>query len=147
MLEQQREAAERKVHIVEENFHALQKRLKEALAQVQELGARLAVNEKAHDTHDGDLSATRDQIRDQAQRLHEAELEDNALRQRESYQERAAALARALAHADAEERRDRIRGRRHRMARAVHVSGPSGYRSAWRSSRAITTRWIWFVPS
>jgi hypothetical protein len=82
VLEQEREQAERKVRIVEENFHAVQKRLKEALARVRELEGELAVNEKVHDTHDGDLVAMREQIRDQSQRLHEAELENNAIRQR-----------------------------------------------------------------
>ncbi|HSJ51926.1 MAG TPA: hypothetical protein VLA90_11700 [Actinomycetota bacterium] len=87
-LEDQREAAERKVRIVEENFHAVQKRLKEALAQVQELETRLAVTEKDHDTNDRDLPAMHDQVRLQAQRLHEADLENNALRQRMALRQR-----------------------------------------------------------
>lgn len=83
-IEEQRQEAERRAAAVEENFRAVQKRLKEALAQVKELDARLSMNEAQNGTNDGEIAALRDQLRETSERLHKAELDNNALRERMS---------------------------------------------------------------
>jgi len=62
----------------------VQKRLKEALAHVKELEGRLAMNEAHNGTNDGELTALRDQLRETSERLHQAELDNNAIRERMS---------------------------------------------------------------
>jgi hypothetical protein len=81
-LEEQRVEAERRAQVVEENFVAVQKRLKDALAQVKELEGRLAANESQSSTNDGELAALREQLRETSERLHRSELDNNALRER-----------------------------------------------------------------
>jgi hypothetical protein len=83
-IEEQRQDAERRSHALEENFRAVQKRLKESLAHVKELEGRLAMNETQNSTNDGELQALRDQLRQTSERLHETELDNNALRERMS---------------------------------------------------------------
>jgi len=83
-IEEQRQEAERRANAVEENFRAVQKRLKEALAQVKELEGRLAMNEAQNGTNDGELTALRDQLRETSERLNKAELDNNAVRERMS---------------------------------------------------------------
>ncbi len=83
-IEEQRQEAERRANAVEENFRAVQRRLKEALAQVKELEGRLAMNEAQNGTNDGELTALRDQLRETSERLHKAELDNNAVRERMS---------------------------------------------------------------
>jgi hypothetical protein len=82
VLEEQRQEAERRAHAVEENFVAVQKRLRDALAQVKDLEGRLAMNESQNSTNDGELTALRDQLRETSERLHRSELDNNALRER-----------------------------------------------------------------
>jgi hypothetical protein len=81
-IEEQRQEAERRASAVEENFRVVQKRLKDALAQVKELEGRLALSQTQSSTNDGDLGALREQLRETAERLHRADLENNALRER-----------------------------------------------------------------
>ena len=83
-IEEQRQEAERRANAVEENFRGVQKRLKEALAQVKELEGRLAMNVALNGTTDGELTALRDQLRETSERLHQAELDNNAVRERMS---------------------------------------------------------------
>ncbi len=83
-IEEQRQEAERRANVVEENFRAVQKRLKEALGQVKELEGRLAMNVAQNGTNDGELTALRDQLRETSERLHQAELDNNAIRERMS---------------------------------------------------------------
>jgi hypothetical protein len=87
-LEEQRREAERRAIAVEENFRAVKARLKEAQQQVKELEGKLAMNETQNTTSDGDLHALRDQLRDTSERLHKAELDNNALRERMSLRQR-----------------------------------------------------------
>jgi hypothetical protein len=81
-IEEQRQEAERRAAAVEENFRAVQVRLKDALAQVKHLEGMLAMNETQNSTNDGELQALRDQLRETSERLHTAELDNNALRER-----------------------------------------------------------------
>jgi hypothetical protein len=81
-IEEQRQEAERRANAVEENFRAVQKRLKEAQAQVKELEGQLAMNEARTGTNDGELSALREQLRETSERLHQAELDNGAVRER-----------------------------------------------------------------
>jgi hypothetical protein len=83
-IEEQRQEAERRASAVEENFRAVQKRLKEALAQVKELEGRLAMNQAQNGTNDGELNALREQLRETSERLHKAELDNSAIRERMS---------------------------------------------------------------
>jgi hypothetical protein len=83
-IEEQRQDAERRSRALEENFQAVQKRLKEVVAQNKELEGRLAMNETQNSTNDGELQALRDQLRKTSERLHETELDNNALRERMS---------------------------------------------------------------
>jgi chromosome segregation ATPase len=83
-IEEQRQDAERRSRALEENFQAVQKRLKDVVAQNKELEGRLAMNETQNSTNDGELQALRDQLRKTSERLHETELDNNALRERMS---------------------------------------------------------------
>lgn len=83
-IEEQRQEADRRASAVEENYRAVQKRLKEALAQVKDLEGRLAMHEAQNGTNDGELNALRDQLRETSERLHQAELDNNAVRERMS---------------------------------------------------------------
>jgi hypothetical protein len=112
-LEEQRRDAERRASAVEENFHAVQKRLKDALEQVKELEGRLAMNETQNSTNGTELHELRDQLRDTSERLHKAELDNNALRERMSLRqqeldESRRILAEVRRQTDADELRSRI---------------------------------------
>jgi hypothetical protein len=96
VIEEQRQEAERRANAVEENFRAVQKRLKEAQAQVKELEGQLAMNEARTGTNDGELSALREQLRETAERLHQAELDNGAIRQRMSMRQQELDEARRL---------------------------------------------------
>lgn len=112
-LEEQRRDAERRASAVEENFHAVQTRLKDALEQVKELEGRLAMNETQNSTNGTELHELRDQLRDTSERLHKAELDNNALRERMSLRqqeldESRRILAEVRRETDADELRSRI---------------------------------------
>lgn len=111
-IEEQRQEAERRASAVEENFRAVQKRLKEALAQVKDLEARLSMNEVQNGTNGGELSELREQLRDTAERLHKAELDNNALRERMTLRQQELEEARGLlAEVRAEGANDELRSR------------------------------------
>jgi hypothetical protein len=95
-LEEERQEAERKAAAVEENFRAVQTRLKGALAQVKELEGRLAMNETQSSTSDGELQALREQLRETSERLHAAELDNSALRERMALRQQELDEARGL---------------------------------------------------
>jgi chromosome segregation ATPase len=82
VIEEQRQDVQRRAEAAEENFRSVQKHLKETLAQVKQLEGRLAMNETETTTNDGELQALRDQLRETSERLHKAEIDNNALRQR-----------------------------------------------------------------
>jgi chromosome segregation ATPase len=84
VIEEQRQDVQRRAEAAEENFRSVQKHLKETLAQVKQLEGRLAMNENENEStsSDGELQALRDQLRETSERLHKAEVDNNALRQR-----------------------------------------------------------------
>jgi hypothetical protein len=82
VIEEQRQDVQRRAEAAEENFRSVQKHLKETLAQMKELEGRLAMNETENSTSDGELQALRDQLRETSERLHRAEIDNNALRER-----------------------------------------------------------------
>jgi chromosome segregation ATPase len=96
-LEQERADAERRASAVEENFRAVQLRLKEALAHAKELEERLAMNDIQSSTNDGELQVLRDQLKETSERLHEAELDNNALRERMTLRQQELEEARRMA--------------------------------------------------
>jgi hypothetical protein len=96
-LEEQRADAERRASAVEENFRAVQQRLKDALAHARDLEERLAMNETQHSTSDGEILALRDQLKETSERLHEAEMDNNALRERMSLRQQELEEARRMA--------------------------------------------------
>jgi hypothetical protein len=96
-IEEQRQAAEARAKAAEDNYRAVQKQLKETLAQVKDLEGRLALQESQTTTTDSELQALRDQLRETAERLHKAELDNNQLRERM-----------ALRHRELEEARHQI---------------------------------------
>jgi hypothetical protein len=121
-IEEQRQEAERRARAVEENFRAVQKRLKEALAQVKDLEARLSMNEAQNGTNDGELGELREQLRATAERLHKAELDNNALRERmtlrqQELDEARRMLADVRTEGDREELRRRLEAAGDRAAR------------------------------
>jgi hypothetical protein len=71
--------------------------LKDALAHAKELEERLAMNETQHSTSDGEIHALRDQLRATSERLHEAEMDNNALRERMSLRQQELEEARRMA--------------------------------------------------
>jgi hypothetical protein len=97
VLEEQRLEAERRASAVEQNFRAVQQRLKDALAQVKDLEGRLAMNETQNTTNGGELQALRDQLRDTSGRLHQAELDNSALRERMTLRQQELDEARRIA--------------------------------------------------
>lgn len=81
-LEERRQEAERRAATAEENVQGIQKQLHEALIRIKEMEAKLTMAETQTTQHDGELQALRDQLRETASRLHQAELDNNALRER-----------------------------------------------------------------
>ncbi|MGZ8626031.1 MAG: hypothetical protein ACXWXK_05085 [Actinomycetota bacterium] len=94
--DEQRLQAERRAQAVEENFLAVQKRLKDALARAKELEGRLAMNETQTSTNDGELQAMREQLKETSERLHTSEIDNNALRERMTLRTRELDEARRL---------------------------------------------------
>ncbi len=80
--EEGRQAAERRAAALEENFKGLQQQFKQTLEQLKEAEGRLAVKDVETTTTGGELDTLRDQLRDTAERLHKAELDSNAMRER-----------------------------------------------------------------
>ncbi len=112
-LEEARREAERRAYAIEENFRAVQTRLKDSLAQVKELEEKLAMNETQATTNDGELQALRDQLRETSERLHKADLDNNALRERmalrqQELDEARRLLAEVRRRVDADELRSRL---------------------------------------
>ena len=88
VVEEQRLAAEARAKAAEENFRSVQQQLKVTLAQMKDLEGRLSMQESQTSTTDGELQALRDQLRDTAERLHKAELDNNQLRERMALRQR-----------------------------------------------------------
>ena len=82
VIEEQRQDVQRRAEAAEENFRSVQEHLKETLAQMKQLEGRLAMNETESNSSDGELQALRDQLRETSERLHRAEIDNNALRER-----------------------------------------------------------------
>ena len=82
VIEEQRQDVQRRAEAAEENFRSVQKHLKVTLAQMKQLEGRLAMNENESTTSDGELQVLRDQLRETSERLHRAEMDNNALRER-----------------------------------------------------------------
>ncbi|MEX2204345.1 MAG: hypothetical protein WD965_09695 [Actinomycetota bacterium] len=82
VIEEQRQDVQRRAEAAEENFRSAQKHLKDTLAQMKQLEGRLAMNETDNTSSDGELQALRDQLRETSERLHKAEIDNNALRER-----------------------------------------------------------------
>lgn len=81
-VEERRQEAERRATAAEENLQAVQGQLREALDQIKEMDGKLTMTETQTTQNDGELQALRDQLRVTAERLHLAELDNNALRER-----------------------------------------------------------------
>lgn len=81
-MDDQRRAAERRARAAEENFRSVQEQLKETLAQMRELEGRIAMDEAQQGTSDSHMEALREQLRESSERLHAAELDNTALRER-----------------------------------------------------------------
>jgi hypothetical protein len=81
-IEEQRQSAEERARTAEEDLKDVQVQLKDALAEIRTLEGRLTVDESQTTTNDSELQALRDQLRDTAERLHKADLDNNALRER-----------------------------------------------------------------
>ena len=81
-LEERLRAAEARAEAAEENFRTVQAQLKAALSQIHELEGRLAMQATEHAATGTEVGALRDQLRETAERLHEAEVDNDALRER-----------------------------------------------------------------
>jgi hypothetical protein len=88
VVEEQRMAAEARAKAAEENYRSVQQQLKATLAQMKELEGRLAMQESQTTTSDTELQALRDQLRDTAERLHKADIDNNQLRERMALRQR-----------------------------------------------------------
>ncbi len=78
-VEEARRAAEHRAAELEEDFKSLQRRFNQTLELLKRAEGRL---ESETATPGGELTSLRDQLRDTAERLHKAELDNNALRER-----------------------------------------------------------------
>ena len=81
-LEEQRRKADERAKAADERYRTVKQQLREAMDTVKELEGRIAMGDMQTTTTGGDLQALRDQLRDTAERLHKAELDNNALRER-----------------------------------------------------------------
>ena len=88
VVEEQRLAAEGRAKAAEENYRSVQKQLKATLTQMKDLEGRLTMQESQTTTTDTELQALRDQLRDTAERLHKADLDNNQLRERMALRQR-----------------------------------------------------------
>lgn len=123
-LEAQRQEATRRAEVAEQNFMGVQQQLKATLTQLKELEGRLAMNETQTSTNDGELQALRDQLKDTAERLHKAELDNNALRERmtlrqQELEEAQRAAAEMVSDTDKAELRTRLAAADERAAELV----------------------------
>jgi chromosome segregation ATPase len=90
--------------VAEENFRSTQKQLKATLAQLKDLEGRLSMNETQTTSHDAEVQTLRDQLRETAERLHRAELDNNQMRERMALRQQELEAARdALAAAKVED--------------------------------------------
>jgi hypothetical protein len=87
-LEEQRQAAEARALAAEENYRSVKEQLRATLGQLKELEGRFAMQESQLTTARTDLAALRDQLRETSERLHKAELDNNALRERMALRQR-----------------------------------------------------------
>ena len=81
-LEEERRDAARRADAAEANFRGLQQQFKSTLTEVKTSEAKLETKENEMATLGAELQALRDQPRDTAGRLHKAELDNNAMRER-----------------------------------------------------------------
>jgi predicted nuclease with TOPRIM domain len=81
-IEEERQVAEERARIAEQNYRSVQEQLKEALSQMRHLEAQLAMGETQLTTNDSEVQALREQLQETSQRLHKAESDNNALRER-----------------------------------------------------------------
>ena len=88
VVEEQRLAAEGRAKAAEENYRSVQQQLKATLNQMKDLEGRLTMQESQTTTTDTELQALRDQLRDTAERLHKADLDNNQLRERMALRQR-----------------------------------------------------------
>ena len=88
VVEEQRLAAEARASAAEENYRSVQQQLKATLGQMKDLEGRLAMQESHATTNDAELQALRDQLRDTAERLHKADIDNNQLRERMALRQR-----------------------------------------------------------
>jgi len=88
VVEEQRLAAEARANAAEQNYRSVQKQLKATLAQMKDLEGRLAMQESQTTTSDTELQTLRDQLRETAERLHKADLDNNQLRERMALRQR-----------------------------------------------------------
>ena len=75
-------AAEGRATAAEESFRTVQEQLKQTLARIGELEGRLAMEDETRATTDREMAALRTQVTETAERLHTAEIDNNALRER-----------------------------------------------------------------
>jgi hypothetical protein len=87
-IEEQRQSAEARARVADENYQGVRQQLKATLAQMKDLEGRLAMQESATTTNDGEMQALRDQLRETSERLHKAELDNNQLRERMALRQR-----------------------------------------------------------
>jgi hypothetical protein len=125
VIEEQRQDVQRRAEAAEENFRSVQKHLKDTLAQMKQLEGRLAMNETESSTNDGELQVLRDQLRETAERLHKAEMDNNALRERMTLRQHELDEARqylpvAGANTDSKELKTRLQEAEMRTAEMEH---------------------------
>lgn len=81
-MEERRQEAEKRAAAAEAHVRETQAQLREARTRIEEMEARLTMTETQNTQNDDELQALRDQVRETAGRLHEAELDNGALRER-----------------------------------------------------------------
>ena len=80
--EEQRRQADERAKAADERYRTVKEQLREQVEKVRELEGRIAMDDMQTTTNSGELQVLRDQLRDTAERLHKAELDNNALRER-----------------------------------------------------------------
>jgi hypothetical protein len=81
-LEVAKQQAEKRAAASERDLKEVQWQFRTALDELKTMEARLAMHQSHTNTNDDDLQALRDQLRDTSERLHKAEMDNNALRER-----------------------------------------------------------------
>jgi hypothetical protein len=74
--------AEDRAQQAEEGFRTVQEQLRHTLAQISDLEGRLGMEEQARVGASAEVTGLREELRDTANRLHKAELDNDALRER-----------------------------------------------------------------